>query len=259
MPRHFVYALFVHLLTWEMAATAATISSIGVTNNSSPDDAIAPNTFQTQSSLSLLGASANTVFFTHRMAFHNQYTASGGVAQVHKRNVIYQIDFTVEDPDSRGFSLQADSFLRGQSSVTLTSEGSGNATGASFFVEIDDSTDPPNTFATFTPLFNNTGGAAVDDVGSDSILVENSESALVGDFVGTTTFSFSFSTVPTPTTNVFFGNNRTGSGEVDYLSSNFFGHFVTFGATFHVPEPTPLALLMSAISWLFCRRSSYAV
>jgi hypothetical protein len=189
------------------------------------------------------------------MAFYNRHVGGGGVAQVNKRNVIYQLDFTVDDPGNVGFELTAMSFLHGISSITQTSSGGGiaaTATGASFFVSIDDSTDPPDTYTTVVPLFNTTSGVTVSGIGTSAAEERSTESASLGSFVGTTSFSLRFSTLPTPTTNVFFDNGQTGFGEIDYglgslapiflVAPNDLGHFVTITARF-IPEPSCMPIL----------------
>lgn len=242
------------LISSSTATVSASITNVVVTNTSSPNESLPTASFETQSTLFPITNSGVTSSFGHRMGFHNEYTADGGPAQVHKRNVIYQIDFTIEDPNNFGFTLEAVSGLIGRSSVTSTSAGTGNVTGASFYVSIDDSTDAPNTFSPFTPLFNQTSGTSASDFASSSVLGDQFVSATVGSFVGTTSFSFEFSTVPTPTTNVFFGNNHLGFGSVDYLTSGLFGHHLTFTATFNVPEPGAGCLLLFAANlWLTVR------
>jgi hypothetical protein len=239
-----------------LTARSATIGSVNVTNTSSPDDASPPRQFQTLSTLSPVTNTPTSSSFTHRMAFYNRHVGVGGVAQVNKRDVIYQIDFTVNDPANVGFELTATSFLRGISSITQTSSGGGiaaTATGASFFVSIDDSTDPPDTYITLVPLFNTTTGVSVSGMGTSASEEQSTESASLGSFVGTTSFSLRFSTLPTPTTNVFFDNGQTGFGEADYglgslapvflVDPTDLGHFVTITASF-IPEPSCMAILL---------------
>jgi hypothetical protein len=236
------------LLTGVVAPASASITNIIVTNNSAANENLPTRSFQTQSALLPVTTSGLTTYFNHHMAFRNQFTASGGVAQTHRRNVIFTIDFTVEDPSNHGFTLEADSGLFGTSAVTVTSAGRGDATGASFFVEYDDSTDAPGTFSTLTSLFTTTSGVNATNFGSSSVVDDDFADVVVGNYVGTTSFSFNFTTVVTPTTNVFFQNNQTGFGEVDYLSSPLYGHVVKFTATSLVPEPSGMALLTAALS-----------
>jgi hypothetical protein len=227
---------------------SASITNIAVTNNSAANENLPTRSFQTQSTLLPVTTSGATTYFNHHMAFRNQFTASGGVAQTHRRNVIFTIDFTVEDPSNHGFTLEADSSLFGSSAVMVTSSGRGDATGASFFVEYDDSTDPPGTFTTLASLFTTTSGVNATNFGNASVVDDDFADVVVGNYVGTTSFTFNFTTVFTPTTNVFFQNGDTGSGEVDYLSSPLYGHVVKFTATSLVPEPNGMALLTAALS-----------
>lgn len=245
-------------------ARAGTIDSILVTNDSSPNDMTPPAIFLSSSEVGPVEDVGSTSSFTHRMSFYNECSASGGVAQVHKRNVVYRLDFTVQDPGSLGYELLVESLLRGISSITQTSDGgTAFATGASFHVEIDDSTDDPDTFTTFVPLFNSTNSVSVTGVSSNTELTENVESASLGFFVGTTSFSLQFSTVPTPTTNILFGNGQSGSGFVNYglgsvpdgfdVEQSDLGHFLTVTANF-VPEPSAVILLSFGMMGVLGRR-----
>jgi hypothetical protein len=227
---------------------SASITNVAVTNNSSANENTPTAFFQTQSTLQPVTTSGLTTYFNHHMAFRNQFTGTGGVAQTHRRNVIFTIDFTVEDPSNHGFTLEADSSLFGLSTVTVTSAGRGDATGAFLFVHYDDSTDPPGTFSTLGSLSTTTSGVHATNFGSASIIDNDVADVVVGNYVGTTSFSFNFTTIGTPTTNVFFQNGDTGFGEVDYLSSPLYGHSVSFTATYLVPEASGMALLTAALS-----------
>lgn len=227
---------------------SASITNVSVINNSSADENFPTRSFETQSTLSPVATSGATSSFNHHMAFRNQFTGTGGVAQIHRRNVIFTIDFTVEDPSNNGFTLEADSSLFGASEVTVTTDGRGDATGASFFIEYDDSTDPPGTFSTLVGLFTTTSGVTATNFGSSSIEDDDSAQVAIGNYIGTTSFTFNFTTIGTPTTNVFFQNGDTGSGEVDYLSLPDYGHFVKFTATSVVPEPGTMGLLSVALA-----------
>ena len=90
------------------------------------------------------------------MAFVNTYEAGGGaLEQTHPRNVVYQLDFTVNDPTNLGFDVDAANLLYGISSVTQTSDGgTAFALNAAFDVDVDDSTDAPDTYSNLTSLNN---------------------------------------------------------------------------------------------------------
>jgi hypothetical protein len=240
--------IFSLVLATSAAPASAAITSVAITNNSAPNENLVTRTFQTQSTLSPVTTSGASSSFNHHMAFRNQFTGNGGVAQTHRRNVDFTIDFTVQDPGNHGFTLEADSTLFGSSTVTVTSAGRGDATGASFFVEFDDSTDPPGSFSTLSALSTTTSGVNATNFGTSSIEDDDSANVLVGNYVGTTSFNFHFTTVFTPTTNVFFQNGETGNGVVDYLSSPLYGHNVTFTATLAVPEPNGMVLLVASLS-----------
>lgn len=248
------FVIFSLVLAGLAVSASASITNVAVTNNSAANENLATRAFQTQSTLLPVTTSGATSYFNHHMAFRNQFTGTGGVAQTHRRNVDFTIDFTVEDPSNHGFTLEADSSLFGSSTVTVTSAGRGDATGASFFVEFDDSTDPPGSFTTLPALFTTTLGVTATNFGTSSIEEDDSAVVVVGNYVGTTSFNFHFTTVFTPTTNVFLQNGDTGSGVVDYLSSPLYGHNVTFTATSLVPEPAGLALALVATAVLAIQR-----
>jgi hypothetical protein len=222
------------------------------------------SSFGTQSSLSPVQNIAGGQSFSHRMAFVNTYEADGGAAQTHKRNIVFQIDFDVEDPANSGFEVELSSFLRGISSVTLThiisDSGTGTATGATINVSVDDSTGAPDTFSPLVPLFTGTNSALVQHMlGTDTVDSQDSASTSLGAFVGTTSFSLLFTTGPTPTTNIIFGNNRLGFGEIDFglgslaagqsptVDSSELGHFLTVTVLSQVPEPTSISLMAITI------------
>ncbi|MGE3316354.1 MAG: PEP-CTERM sorting domain-containing protein [Planctomycetaceae bacterium] len=176
----------------------------------------------------------------------------------------------MNDVTNSGFSLDIVSFLSGISSIAQTSEtGTAFANGAHFAVGVDDSTDAPDTYSNLTSLFNDTNGVTI--VGNTSAIsaVQNTETASLGSFVGTTTFSLRFTTVTTPTTNILFGNGRSGTGQIDYGLGNLgsilsidpedLGHFITITVSFDeivaVPEPSSAILLTcSGIAFVFYRR-----
>lgn len=225
---------------------AQTISSIAVDNTSSPDPGTANRVFLTQSTLGAVEVDDLRVLFTHRMAFYNEQTANGAIAQTNKRNVIYEIAFTVEDPQEQGFLLRLDSLMNGISEIDWeTGEtGSAVATGVMFSATYDDSTDAPGTFSLIPNVFGqSTPGLSIS---SPQRQVQGQSSARVanlGPYVGTTDFVFRFTTSGTPTTNVLFPNSATGFGSVGYglgvLPTEFetvdpltLGHFLMFTVAF---------------------------
>lgn len=260
---------------------AAFISFTSVTNTSSAIENTAQATFNTQSILSPVQSLGVVQTFSHRMAFVNTYIADGGAAQVHKRNVAFQLDFTVLDATNSGFEVDLSSFLRGISSVTLSAlvngTGSGTVTGANFAVAIDDSTDAPDTYGNLVSLFTDADGTQVSDIlGTSTVDTQDTAQTSLGIYYGTTSFSLRFTTATTPTTNVIFGNNREGFGEIDFGLGSLaaaqspvvdpaeLGHFVTVTVTSLVPEPgffhlAGIAILIAVSSRFrnnFIRRSS---
>jgi hypothetical protein len=246
------------------------------TNSSAATENQALFSFDTQSTLSPVQSIAGGESFSHRMAFVNTYEGDGGAAQTHKRNVVFQLDFTVEDAANHGFEVELSSILRGISSVTLTElfngTGTGTATGANFNVSVDDSTDAPATYTPLVSFFTGTNGAIVQDMlGTDTVDSQDLANASLGAFVGTTSFSLQFTTNTTPTTNIVFGNNRLGFGEIDYglgslaadqspaVDPNELGYFVTVSVLSQIPEPASASLAVIALLvavWAHGRRKS---
>jgi len=233
---------------------AQTITNIEVTNSSSSNLATSVREFETESFLSPVSTLGLTRSFSHRLAAFNKLVATGTVAQTNKRSVAYQLDFTVEDPANVGFELSLESIIRGVSTVTQTFSANESltavATGLTFDMRIDDSTDAPDTFKLLpAPLFGQgSGSVSVTGIGSDSIFDESIAQASLGNFVGTTSFNLRITSATTPTTNVIFQNNHRGEGEVIYglgtlpsqyehLNLDDLGHLTTVSVTF-VPEPS---------------------
>ena len=228
-------------------AGAQSIGSVVVTNTSSPPPGSGLSSFATEAAIvappSLDGQVAS---FTHRMAFGNSRIAQGGAAQTNKRNVVYRVDFTVEDPDSIGFLLRVESVMRGVSGITQTTDDGTTAvaTGLQVGVTFDDSTDAPDTFANLGLLTGQlTPGVSVVGAASAQQQQESTRRGGIGVYVGTTSFSLVFTSTPTPTTNVFFQNAQVGSGFVYYGAGNApqglegvepstLGHFLTLAARF---------------------------
>lgn len=229
---------------------AQSIAGISVENTSSPD----PNNtrrFLTKSQLGSVEVDELRVSFGHRMAFVNELDAFGGVAQVNKRNVVFDIAFTVEDPLLQGFVLRVDSVVHGVSEIDWQFGGSGQAfaTGITLDARYDDSTDATGTFALIPSVF----GQSTEGVVIDTPQIQNTEDfseqvANLGPYTGTTDFVFRFTTLATPTTNVGLPNGADGSGGVYYglgvlpdgfgaLDPNDLGHFLTFTAAFASPCP----------------------
>lgn len=229
------------------AASAQSIGAVTVDNTSSPPPVNANSTFSTATAIvqppALDGAIAS---FKHRMAFRNTRVATGGPAQINKRNVVYQIDFTVSDPNNTGFRLSVESVMRGVSALnqTVATGAPSLATGLALGVTYDDSTDAPDTYANLVGILGqSTPGVMTDSAETVAELQESARNAVVGVYVGDTTFSFRFTSTTTPTTNVAFQNSAEGDGLVAYgigalpagfedVSIDDLGHFMTFSARF---------------------------
>ena len=239
------------LATIAPGALSQTITNVSSANLSTIDDNQDESQFETTLNFSAVQDSATQSSFIHRIACRNVNVGVGSVAQVNKRNVAFELVFTVEDPDGNGFMLRIDELIRGVSGINWTEGGSGTAfaTGLSMLAEYDDSTDAPDTF---TPIGNlvglGTNGVAIAEPGSLAELHEREESAELGPYVGTTEFVLRFNSTFSPTTNVVFPNNAFGAGVVAYgvgpvpagfgVSPSDLGHFLNVTAAFN-PPPCP--------------------
>jgi|GEM_PF-2928114 len=229
-------------------ALAQTISNVGTVDQSTIDDNQDESQFSTAVSVGPVSDSALQSTFTQRMAFRNTNVGAGGIAQVNKRNVAFELSFTVEDPDATGFLLRIDELMRGISGINWTSGGSGTAlaTGLSMVAQYDDSTDAPDTFTLIGSLVGlGTDGVQVSEPSSLAELKEREESADLGPYFGTTDFVLRFDSTFSSTTNVVFPNNAFGTGAVVYglgpVPSGFgvtpsdLGHFLTITVAFATP------------------------
>ena len=248
---------------------AQAVSGVVVQNGSSGMPSSSPLTeryFETASNLGPVVIDDDIHSFTHRLAFHNSLVAGGGVTQVNKRNVFYQLTFTLDDPLGVGYQIDLTSVLRGVSSITQTSGSqsafaTGLLLGASYGIDTTDPAEftnfPPGLYGQSTPGVSVSGeGAAID-------LQESIVSAPLagGVFVGTSTFSLHFTSVPTPTTNVVFQNESLGEGFVNYglgsdvgdleVSTDDLGHFLTIDVTFNADAVATAAETWSGVKSLF--------
>lgn len=224
---------------------AQSIANVSAVNQSTVDANDDESQFETGLSVGGVDQNGLQYSFVQRMAFRNTNVGGGGVAQTNKRNVAFELSFTVEDPDGTGFLLRIDELMRGVSGINWTSGGSGTAiaTGLGMLAEYDDSTDADDTFALIGNLVGlGTEGVQVGEPSSLAELKEREESADLGPYFGTTDFVLRFDSTFSPTTNVVFPNNAFGNGAVLYglgpVPSGFgvtpsdLGHFLTITASF---------------------------
>jgi hypothetical protein len=276
-----------------VAGQAATISSLAILDGSSANEAITTGSnrlleWQTSSNLSPVTISGDVVSFSHQMQFYNGYhipIGSSGFALTHKRNIIYDLTFTIQDPTNRGYSVSVDSLLRGYSTGQWLDGTSSNAliaTGVTLSGRIDtDTNDATNTLTNqLTRLTMNSASGVTANQTNTFVnnFAEDSDSYNAGDFVGTRSFALRFTTLPTPTTNVFLQNNQSGQGSIRYGFNNTLagldptgqfqsgdvitdndelGHFISVTAEFNpeaVPEPGSSMLLLVSLAPLLCRR-----
>ncbi len=242
-----------------------------ISNNSSPNEAESGNrTKEFSTQFSNLGVSTDATSSTlgTQMRWYNGFKSSGGSAQVHKRDVIYDLLFSVEDPFSVGYSLSIETILRGYSVGLLEGDsGDVRATSTSLSGRFDDDrSDASDTLdAQVSQLTILSPNGALSNVSGvrghgttdlqNSFLLDG-----VDAFVGSRSFALRFTTVTTPTTNVFMGNDVLGQGSVRFGLSNTLGalddtglalqgqladinlgHFVTLTAT-SLSEPPPLGV-----------------
>lgn len=234
-----------------LPAHAQTIGAVEVTDTSSPNPANGLATFVTQSILGPVTSDGLAVGFTHRMAAHNTRIATGTVAQVNKRSLVFEIVFTVEDPEQQGYTLGFDSLIQNISTIQWTG-GPGTtawSTGLALDVRYDDTDNGEEDFEVLTGLFAQaTDGVTVTEWGSAAVFESSTATGSLGPYTGTNRFAVRITTVTTPTTNVAFPNSATGSGSVNLglggVSDSYpdinpadLGHFLTVTATFNNPCP----------------------
>jgi hypothetical protein len=240
------------LLCLPLAAVGQSITGVSSINNSSEDPPSENREFHTEIDLSAVEEGVLRSSFVHRIAFRNTHVALGGLAQTNKRVVAFDLAFTVEDSDENGFLLRVDEFAQGISGILWGDGGTGGtalATGISMLAEYDDSTDGADTFAPIGSLVGlGPNGVQITEPGSIAELQERANKADLGPYVGTTTFVLRFSSFFSPTTNVVFPNDVTGSGAVLYgfgavppgfdgVSADDLGHFLRITASFASPCP----------------------
>ncbi len=229
------------------------ITNISVDNQSSTNPNTANRFFETASSLSSVSQVGNTASFTHRLAFRNWHQANGGVAQTNKRNVIYQLDFTVNDPLNLGYNINLQNAIRGISMIDIdvaTPQGTSFASGLRLFASV--SAPSPQTLSGIT---GGPFGVGNQSVGQYAVYDDWSASQSMGQYFGTTDFSLFFSSAFTPSTNIAFANGVTGVGELIYglgsiptgfehLQLDNLGHFLTVNVEMNaVPEPNSAGLI----------------
>lgn len=247
--------------------------TVGDVVNFSSDNPSNPNrTFLTESTMSSVTGGGGFYSFTHRMASFNEHIATGGVAQVNKRNVNFRFNFTVEDPGNAGYTINLDSLLRGISFInqtvgTSTAVATGIALDARYGVNLTDPSDSTQYTNLGSPIFGmSAAGTSTSGIGTNSAFGERLESAQLpgGVYTGTNTFSLYFTTATTPTTNVFFQNGHEGMGFVNFglgsdvagfdVDPNDLGHFLTVNVQYMVPAPAGLAVLALGSSMMFRSR-----
>lgn len=276
----------VFLLATTTVAQAASVLNLSLTNNSSVDSQT-QNTgfareFATEHSFGLPVVSGDTITFTSRMATYNgHYVDDGGptVALVHKRNVVYDLSFTVDDPLNRGYTITVDSGMRGFAEAIWEMGGSNVvATGLTVSGRIDTDTNDDNDTLTNQigelTLFSNSA-TANSTTPNLRVATDTSKQLVLDEIVGTRDMAMRFTSVVTPTTNVFLQNNHQGQGSVQFGLNNTLneldpsgqpvigdayapenlGHFVTVTVDYNpIPEPSISAIWLAMFVALLGRR-----
>lgn len=234
-----------------------TITNIDVDDQSFGPAAEPNSGFQTQSTLSGVQTVGDTTFFTHRMAAWNWYDANGTVAQVNKGNVIYDLEFTVNDPLNLGYEISLENMLRG---ISLVDIGTNPTAGFCYSTGLGLASYFGSTF--LTGISGSTLGTGFQTAGYHALYEEYTGTQFVGTFQGTSTFNFHLTSLVTPTTNVVFDNFASGRGEVIYglgvIPGGFgqydmedLGHFLTVNVKMNaVPEPGTTGVLGLALTGL---------
>lgn len=274
--RFSIILLAAALLVNAQAAFAVTISAVTITNNSTPDETDTLSggrlhEFRTASSIGGPVSGSGSLELTTQMQWYNGHLATGGVAQTHKRNVVYDLSFTVLDPTNSGYTLSIDTVMRGHSTAIWT--GSSNtsspssaitATGTTlsgrFDSDLSDAIDELGSQVGDLTILGALGGTSANDVVTrgDSAL-NQSRSFAAGSLSGTRTFGLRFTTATSSSTNVLAQNGEQGQGSVRYglnnlltgldlsgqpqagdLSNDQLGHFVTIRLTDLVTDPGTL-------------------
>ena len=271
------------------SSQAATLDAIAVINNSSAnqtDNGSRPQEFYTSNNLGTVNTVGNTSSFTSHTQWYNGFVGNGGVAQVHPRQVSYDLLFTVLDPSNDGYDLVVDILLQGYSTAIWTSGTNANAvvaTGTTFSGRIDtDTSDASNTLNTqLNDLTTSADSGATANNTTPNVTNFDTGTDLynAGSFVGTRSFALRFTTATNPSTNVFLQNNQTGQGSVRFginnvlaalnpsgqsqggeLSNPELGHFVGITLTSNasaVPAPAGLVLMtMVGLGLLLRKRGS---
>lgn len=292
-PSHrLVLPVFFAALIAYFPASAATISSLGIIDNSSANEATTTGSnrlleWQNASNFSPVTVSDDVVSFSHQMQFYNGYhipIGGSGFALTHKRNLLYDLTFTIDDPTNRGYTLNIDSLLRGYSAAQWLDGTNTNAvtvTGVSISGRLDTNTaDASDTLDTqVSGLTLGTSGVTANQSSPSAMLFQEMvDSHTAGYFEGTLSFALRFTTTVTPTTNVFLQNNQAGQGSIRYgfnntltgldptgqaqpgdpvTDNNQLGHFITVSAEFNpeaVPEPSSISFLFASLAALSLHR-----
>lgn len=174
----------------------------------------------------------------------------------------YELQFTVEDPLLRGYSLNVATLLRGQATAAIevttgAPKTSLSAANRRFGAAIDDGSglvDVPALFGDEVQAEAN----SIDGASRADVLVEDADAEFIGHYVGSRTFTLVFGSEPENHRAFFtqfalgeadlrFGGEPTLSGFANAGSDgNPYGHYVSVFATFDpvvaVPEPGGAAL-----------------
>jgi hypothetical protein len=276
-------------------ATAFTITDVNIVNDSSENEDEEQATFPSsprQHSLEFFTSheigspaiSGGAIELTTQFRFYNGFRGEGGFAQLHKRNVVYDLLFTVQDEQNSGYTLDISTRALGYAAALWTTGTSSvRATGIDLSGRFDeDMTDGLDTLTSvafqLVDLTIVDAVTAISPVGGGlvTVLQDSSTEFSAGEYEGTRQFGLRFTSVITPTTNVLIQNDDQGQGSVRFGLSNIsntldatgaglpgdlnpsdLGHFVTLRVaprTTTIPAPSAISIFVLGLAGLFFTR-----
>lgn len=283
MNRKRLSRYFILSLLFLDSACAVSITSAVLNNTSPVDFANSPGGYEEQfrssGTTGVITNSPTTGSFSTSFRWVGGLVVPAGGATVANLLFLYpsyEVNFTISDPSNLGYSLSADSILRGFVSAQWT----GGATGASGRVDAGgsaltayfDSGSGYGAAITSLGVNGNATATAIDSAPFFNVLSAASSSAALGSFSGTRTFGLRFSQNPSPSAIFVMQNDVQGQAAARFgLSSTLtslnlsaypgldaelaaaHGHFLNINATFNssaepVPEPATFSLVGLAMA-----------
>lgn len=257
--------LLTGILLGALIAPAATLTNVTITNTSSPNvqDSGTGYSREFRTELTSGPVTTNSISAVLRWYAALQVLENGpDFANVMFVTPAVEISFTIDDPLNLGYSLSAETALRGYTNAIYAGGGSGGpqevfASGVGLAAFFDNSLILPISLGGIQANAN----ATTPNV---SELVTDSGNANLGNFVGTRTFTLRMSNAPSP--GGTFGLQNFVYGETAFLyglsPDNTDGLSVNITATFaeseSVPEPGTYALVGAGLLAVAVTRSRNA-